>query len=267
MRVLLFFLVMMVSLQEGISQKIQLCGHRGVMYPEQAENALSGFRWVAAQVRPDTMMVEIDLRKSKDGTIYLMHDEAVDRTTNGTGKISELSDVYLNSLYLKTSGGVPTTERIPTFKEVLTYAQRNPVKLMLDVKIDIWEEVIQHVRAANLEKRCLVLTFKVEYSKRVAAASSTIGLSCLITSEEEWKAIEALQIPAQQLVAYISAITDSSLIALLKSKKIKVMTDVSEYLRHNAKPLNAEEYAQKVKQQSLDILISDFPVEAWKGVK
>ncbi len=267
MRVLLFFLVIMVTLQEGISQQIQICGHRGVMYPQQSENALSGFRWVAAQVKPDTMMVEIDLRKSKEGTIYLMHDETVDRTTNGTGKISELSDVYLNSLYLKTSGGTQTTERIPTFKEVLTYAQRNPVKLMLDVKIDIWEEVIQHVRTANLEKRCLVLTFKVDYSKRVAAASRSIGVSCLITSEEEWNAIEALQIPAQQLVAYISAKTDSSLINLLKSKKIKVMTDVSEYLRHNAKPLNSEEYANKVRHQSLDILISDFPLEAWKGVK
>ncbi len=249
------------------SQSIQLCGHRGVMYPEQAENSLSGFRWVAAQVKPDTMMVEIDLRKSKEGTIYLMHDETVDRTTNGTGKISELTDTYLNSLYLKTSGGAQTTERIPTFKDVLAYAQRNPVKLMLDVKIDIWEEVIQLVRAANLEKRCLVLTFKVDYSKRVAAASRTIGLSCLITSEEEWKAIEALQIPAQQLVAYISAKTDLYLITLLKSKKIKVMTDVSEYLGHNATPLSAEEYANKVNKQSLDILISDFPVEAWKGVK
>ncbi|MFY8037941.1 MAG: glycerophosphodiester phosphodiesterase, partial [Cyclobacteriaceae bacterium] len=159
------------------------------------------------------------------------------------------------------------TERIPTFKEVLAYAQHNPVKLMLDVKIAIWEEVIQLVRAANLEKRCLVLTFNVDYSKRVAAASSTIGLSCLITSEEEWRAIEALQIPARQLVAYISVKTDSSLITLLKSKKIKVMTDVSEYLRHNATPLSAKEYANKVKQQSLDILISDFPIEAWKGVK
>jgi glycerophosphoryl diester phosphodiesterase len=249
------------------SQTVQLCGHRGVMYAQQAENALSGFRWVAAQVKPDTMMVEVDLRKSKEGTIYLMHDETVERTTNGTGKIVELTDAYLNSLYLKTSGGEQTNERIPTFKEVLAYAQRNPVKLMLDVKIDIWEEIIQMVNAANLESRCLVLTFKVDYSKRVAAASRTIGLSCLITSEEEWKAIETLQIPARQLVAYISAKTDLSLITLLKSKKIKVMTDVSEYLRHNAKPLTAEEYAQKVKQQSLDILISDFPVEASKGVK
>jgi glycerophosphoryl diester phosphodiesterase len=266
-KTLILILITLSLLLEGKSQSIQLCGHRGVMYPEQAENALSGFRWVAAQVKPDTMMVEIDLRKSKEGTIYLMHDETVDRTTNSNGKISDLSDAYLNSLYLKTSGGAQTTERIPTFKEVLSFAQRNPVKLMLDVKIDIWEEVIQHVRAANLEPRCLVLTFKVDYSKRVAAASSSIGLSCLITSEEEWKVIEALQIPVRQLVAYISAKTDSSLINLLKSKKIKVMTDVSEYLRHNAKPLNVEEYANKVKQQSLDILISDFPVEAWKGVK
>lgn len=249
------------------AQPIQICGHRGVMYHEQVENALSGFRWVTAQVKPDTMMLEIDLRKSKDGTIYLLHDETVDRTTNGSGKISELTDAYLNSLYLKTSGGAQTTERIPTFKHVLTYAQRNPVKLMLDVKIDIWEEVIEYVHSANLDKRCLVLTFKVDHSKRVAAASQSIGVSCLITSEDEWKTIEALQIPFHQLVAYISAKTDAALITRLKSKKIKVMTDVSEYLRHNATPLNKAEYVNKVKQQSLDILITDFPVEAWKAVK
>ncbi|QLH33079.1 MAG: hypothetical protein HWD62_12230 [Cyclobacteriaceae bacterium] len=45
------------------------------------------------------------------------------------------------------------------------------------------------------------------------------------------------------------------------------MADVSEDLRHNEKPLEASGYKTKVQQQQLDILISDFPIEARKALR
>lgn len=77
------------------------------------------------------------MRRSKDGTLYILHDETVDRTTNGKGNITKLTDTYVNALKLKTSSGMLTNESVPAFREVLAYAENNGVVLMLDVKDDI----------------------------------------------------------------------------------------------------------------------------------
>ena len=50
-----------------------------------------------------------------------MHDETGDRTANGTGKIDQLEDAHLSSLFLKKENGQLTHERIPTFNDVLTF--------------------------------------------------------------------------------------------------------------------------------------------------
>jgi glycerophosphoryl diester phosphodiesterase len=71
--------------------------------------------------KSDTITVELDLRKSKNGTIYILHDETVDRTTNGKWKIDQLEDSYINSLFLKKENGQITRERIPTFDDVLMF--------------------------------------------------------------------------------------------------------------------------------------------------
>ena len=45
-------------------------------------------------------MIELDVRSSKDGELLLMHDATIDRTTNGTGKVSDLNYKDLRTYYL-----------------------------------------------------------------------------------------------------------------------------------------------------------------------
>ena len=62
-------------------------GHRGAkaLKPENTLDAIS----TAFGCHAD--MVEVDVRLSKDGALVLMHDETVDRTTKGSGKVEDLS--------------------------------------------------------------------------------------------------------------------------------------------------------------------------------
>lgn len=69
-------------------------------------------------------MIELDVRSSKDGELLLMHDATIDRTTNGTGKVSDLNYKDLRTYYLYHNKEL-TEERVPLFKEVL---------LLLEVK-------------------------------------------------------------------------------------------------------------------------------------
>ncbi|MGI5516747.1 glycerophosphodiester phosphodiesterase [Streptomyces sp. CA-106131] len=92
-------------------------GHRGIMGVEP-ENTLRSF--VAAE-HAGLDLIELDLHLSKDGTLVIMHDADVDRTTDGTGPISEKTLAELRTL------DAGRGERVPVFEEVLD-AVRTPIQ-------------------------------------------------------------------------------------------------------------------------------------------
>jgi glycerophosphoryl diester phosphodiesterase len=252
--------------QDKISSRLKIAGHRGGYYYEHPESSLPLFGSIAKKFKKDTIIVELDLRKSKDGTIYIMHDETVDRTTSGTGKIDQLDDAYLNSLFLKKENGELTHERMPTFKDVLTFIKKKNINLMLDIKTPIHAEAYEQVKKHKMENRMLTLTFNIDITRKVAALSNQISLSALIESENDWQQFKEVPLLPGKKIAYINSKTPTSLIQELKRNKIKIMADVSEALRNLGKPLEQIGYQNKVNDQSLDILITDFPIEARKSL-
>lgn len=94
-----------------------IIGHRGVMGVEP-ENTLRSFRH-AEQAGMDA--IELDLHLSKDGSLVVMHDTDVDRTTNGKGAIADRTLAELREL------DAGEGERIPVFEEVLD-AVRSPIQ-------------------------------------------------------------------------------------------------------------------------------------------
>ncbi|MEU1532431.1 glycerophosphodiester phosphodiesterase [Streptomyces fagopyri] len=92
-------------------------GHRGVMGVEP-ENTLRSF--VAAQ-NAGLDLIELDLHLSKDGALVVMHDADVDRTTDGSGPVSEMTLAELRAL------DAGCGERVPVFEEVLD-AVRAPLQ-------------------------------------------------------------------------------------------------------------------------------------------
>ncbi|QIY69385.1 glycerophosphodiester phosphodiesterase [Streptomyces sp. RLB1-33] len=92
-------------------------GHRGVMGVEP-ENTLRSF--IAAQ-HAGLDLIELDLHLSKDGALVVMHDADVDRTTDGSGPITEMTLAELRAL------DAGHGERVPVFEEVLD-AVRAPLQ-------------------------------------------------------------------------------------------------------------------------------------------
>jgi glycerophosphoryl diester phosphodiesterase len=259
--IILYFFPALTYAQE-LSDHLKIAGHRGGYYFDQPESSLSLLNYIARQFKKDTIIAEIDLRKSKDGTIYIMHDETVDRTTNGNGKLDQLQDDYLSRLYLKKEDGVLTRQRIPTFEEMLQFIRNKNINLMLDIKTPIHAEAYALVKKHKMGNRMLTLTFNMELTKKVATLSDQILLSALIESENDWQQFNAVPMAAGKKIAYINSETPSALIQELKKNKIRIMADVSEALRNSGKPLDHAGYQNKVQENSLDILITDFPIEA-----
>ncbi|WP_161597162.1 glycerophosphodiester phosphodiesterase family protein [Dyadobacter flavalbus] len=245
-----------------VQAQVAIVGHRGGLYAPYPESSIKLFNATAASFGKDTVCIEIDLRKSKDGSLYLMHDPTVDRTTTGTGQLEERSDQYLNALRLKTKDGKITDEHIPSFDEVLTFISNRNINLMLDIKAPVHKEALEQVKRHNMENRMLVLTFKDEFTRLVAETNQNVLLSALIETEQAWKAFEQIPVRPGKRIAYITAKTPAELITRLRQQKVRIMADVSEDSKNGGKPLSADGYRTKVKNQQLDILISDFPTEA-----
>jgi glycerophosphoryl diester phosphodiesterase len=262
---IILFPIASIAQQQDFSQ-VRIAGHRGGYYFDFPESSLSLFGYIAKQFGRDTIMVELDLRKSKNGTIYIMHDETIERTTDGKGKLIDLEDSYLNTLFLKKESGEITHERIPTFEEILRFIHKKNINLMLDIKIPIHADAYELVKKYGMENRMLTLTFNMDLTKNVAKLSDKIFLSALIENESDWDEFNKVELVTNKKIGYINTKTPKELIQKLKINKIKVMADVSEAIRFSGKPLDDQGYQKKVKDNTLDILITDFPIEASKSL-
>ena len=96
------------------------CG--GVLAPE---NTLAGLHMAAAH---GFRAVEFDVMLSRDGTPVLIHDETLERTTNGIGRVCETPDAVL----FKLDAG--QGERIPTLPEAATLCRRYGLLANVEIK-------------------------------------------------------------------------------------------------------------------------------------
>lgn len=107
--------------------------HRGCWRDSQ-ENSLAAIKVCIAT---GVAVVELDVRRSKDGVLVLMHDETVDRTTNGSGRVSDLLFSELSDLNLRTADGgseaAISAETVPSFAEALRIA-KGRILINADVK-------------------------------------------------------------------------------------------------------------------------------------
>ncbi|MBQ3049573.1 MAG: hypothetical protein IJC94_06425 [Oscillospiraceae bacterium] len=127
-------------------KNIYVAAHRGwsEKYPENTMEA-----YIAAE-KLGVDQLEIDVRITKDGELVLIHDAAVDRTTNGTGLVCEKTLAELKEL---DAGGYKGEEykncRIPTFEEFMEYFKDHPT-MTIDIELkeyptEGWEETAYSV--------------------------------------------------------------------------------------------------------------------------
>ena len=110
-------------------------------------------------------MIELDVRTSKDGEMVLMHDATIERTTNGTGKVSELNYKELLSYNLYHDGAL-TEEKIPLFKDILL-AARGKIYIDIDVKISDYKAVYNLVKRYGMLSQVLFTVYDVSTARKV----------------------------------------------------------------------------------------------------
>jgi len=116
--------------------KVLVTAHRGD-WRNAPENSLKAFEYAAAM---GVDIVELDLKKTKDGEIVIMHDATIDRTTNGKGRPADYTLEEITKFRLKNGLGRVTNNAIPTLKEVMIALKGGNVKVNLDKSFEYYTE-------------------------------------------------------------------------------------------------------------------------------
>lgn len=160
----------------------QIIAHRGYnsKYPE---NTMLAFR-EAEKVGADG--IELDVQLTKDGEIVVIHDETIDRTTNGTGYIKDMTYEELRKFVVRDKQKkIGAKEQIPSLIEVLEWLKTNTLICNIELKNGIFpykgmeEKVIELVRSFRLTDRIILSSFNhysIVYCHRLAPEIETAPL-------------------------------------------------------------------------------------------
>lgn len=100
-------------------------------------------------------MIEIDLKKTKDGQLVLLHDKTINRTMNGKGKPEDYTLSELRKLRLKTGAGYKTRHTIPTFEDLMNLC-KGKIMVNVDKGYDYFKEAYAIMQKTGTVDQCIM---------------------------------------------------------------------------------------------------------------
>jgi glycerophosphoryl diester phosphodiesterase len=184
--------------------------------------------------------VELDVRKTKDGKLVVMHDADVKRTTNGKGLVSDLS--------LKEIKGFSVDgEKVPTLSEALDFLKGN-AKVLIELKETGYEEqVLAEVQRRGMEKNIIITSFSDEAIRRIRELNETVETG-LIYSKHSNPIKAALDLKANYLLP-LYRFTHTANVQKAHQKGLKVIVWT----------INSREEAEEYAKKRVDGIASDKP--------
>lgn len=160
--------------KDEISMKIW--AHRGCSqkYPE---NTLLAFE--KAIELPGLAGIELDIQLTKDGKLVVIHDEKIDRTTEGIGFVRDYTLAELKKFHIYAD--VNSSQRIPTMEEVLDLAEqrcRAGMKLNIELKTNVYsypgieEKIVELIQKRGLQKSIIYSSFYTLSIERIRQLDS-----------------------------------------------------------------------------------------------
>lgn len=219
------------------------------------ENTLEAF---GEAVRLGVDGIELDVHLTKDGELAVIHDETVDRTTNGTGYVRDMTMAELRKL----DAGSWFSEEfhkavIPTLGEVLELLKGTDIKLNVEIKSDIIpyegieEKVLATLGEYSYKEKAIISSFNHYSIKKVHELDSEIETAILFMEvlHQPWeyaRTIGASALHVYQPVAF----TEMSREAEKNGFPVRVFT------------VNHRDQMKQLMEIRVDTIMTDYPEQA-----
>ena len=202
------------------------------------ENTLKSFK-KALEIGVDA--VELDVRKTKDNQLVVIHDADIKRTTNGEGLVSAFTLMEIQGF------DAGSGEKIPTLEEVLDFLDKK-AKVFVELKESgIEEQVLAIVKKKGLEKNVVITSFIEEALKKVRELNGDVETG-LIYANYKNPIKAALELKANYLLP-LYRFTHTANVKKAHQNGLKVVVWTIN------KPEEVKEYAKK----GVDGIASDNP--------
>lgn len=166
-----------------MNKRPAIFAHRGAS-GTHPENTMAAFE---AAVRLGADGIELDVQMTKDGEIVIIHDETVNRTTNGKGAIermtyTEIAELDAGSWFHPKFAG----EKILTLDEFLTWATGNNMQINIELKTNkvpyhgIEQKVLELIDIYNMRGRVIISSFNPNSIGRVIELDPYIAVASLV---------------------------------------------------------------------------------------
>ncbi|KIL45931.1 glycerophosphodiester phosphodiesterase [Jeotgalibacillus campisalis] len=234
----------------------QIFAHRGAsgLYPE---NTMKAFK-EAEKTGCDG--IELDVQRTKDGHLVVIHDETVNRTTNGTGMVGSLTLKQIRALdasYNKKKWF--THNKVPTLEEVLEWLQGNSLLCNIELKNDkvayegMEEDVLQKVAGYNLDHRIIYSSFNHQSIIRLRELDENATIAPIYSKKGVNPSLLAASTSANAIHANYRVMTPALMNACQRMNiPVRLYT------------LNDQGKLIKWMQAGLQGIITDFPDRAMK---
>lgn len=203
------------------SHKIEIVNHRGAnrLAPENT------FASAQNAIESGADFVEVDVRRSKDGIYYLLHDQTLERTTNGKGLINETYSEIIDNLDAGSwfSYGF-SGEKVPRLKEYLQWI-KGKAGVYFDVKDADLNELIEIVKGAGMENNCFFWFSDWQTAKTFRQQFPELSLKINASSTEALDSLKTIFNP-QIIECSVDDLSDD-FIRACHEKEMKVMPWIS----------------------------------------
>ncbi|RQO75344.1 glycerophosphodiester phosphodiesterase [Pedobacter sp. KBW06] len=177
-----------------------ISAHRGGPMKGFPENCIATFE-NATTYQP--VVIEFDVALSKDSVLVVMHDDQLDRTSNGTGLIRAHTYAELQKLQLKDNFGTLTAYKIPTLKEVLSWG-KGKVLFTIDVKRGVpFAKIIEEVRKTKSESNSIIITYNDNQAVEVHQLAPDLMISVSAKYSNDLERLKSKGLPYNRMVAFV----------------------------------------------------------------
>lgn len=196
----LIWLMLRLLLRSKPVGKPILVAHRGAagLAPENTLSAIQTGLMHGAEA------IEIDIQRSADGVVMLMHDAQVDSTTNGSGLVADLAwadirQLDAGSYFSLTYAG----ERVPPLEEALALIKGDSATLLIDVKEPqqypgLAQELATIIERSEAQTRVIVISFDHDWIADFQALVPDIPVGLL----SSWP-LQRPQVPTAKLIGVV----------------------------------------------------------------
>jgi glycerophosphoryl diester phosphodiesterase len=243
-----------------------ISAHRGGKgYAGYPENCLETLKYIKKHI-PNTLF-EIDVAKSKDSVLLLMHDNSLERTTTGFGRVDENNWQTISQLKLKDDFGAITDFKIPLFKDVLDWAKKENAILTVDIKRSVDPEIVlRFIEENNALHQSVIITYSIKAAQKLYKLNPEVVLSVSIRNMEEFDRAANSGIPWENMVAFTGTMeSDPSLYAKIHEKGVMCMLGTLGNLDKKA-ATNGDQLYSEWAQLGIDVFATDRPLEVQKAL-